>query len=183
MATTTGFDTSTNTDGMREKLLHVNRNAKVVEGGKIFSFSAYVVVGDGKGRVGLGSGKAREVSEAIKKAMESARKNIVRIELNGTTLQHKIISSHGASKVFMQPASKGTGIIAGGAMRAVFEVLGIQDVLAKTIGSSTPINVVRATLKGLMETRSPRYAADKRGKRISDILLKAEVEGEKSNVS
>lgn len=166
----TSYDLSTKSDGMLEKLLHVNRNAKVVEGGKIFSFSAYVVVGDGKGRIGLGSGKAREVSVAIQKAMESARKSVIKIELNGVTLQHKVVASHGASKVFMQPASKGTGIIAGGAMRAVFEVLGVQDVLAKTIGSSTPINVVRATIKGLQAMHSPRYVADKRGKRISEIL-------------
>jgi small subunit ribosomal protein S5 len=166
----TSYDLSTKSDGMLEKLLHVNRNAKVVEGGKIFSFSAYVVVGDGKGRIGLGSGKAREVSVAIQKAMENARKSIIHIELNGATLQHKIVASHGASKVFMQPASKGTGIIAGGAMRAVFEVLGVHDVLAKTIGSSTPINVVRATIKGLQAMRSPRYVADKRGKKISEIL-------------
>jgi small subunit ribosomal protein S5 len=155
---------------MLEKLIHVNRNSKVVEGGKKFSFTAYIVVGDGKGRVGLGSGKALEVSAAIQKAMQAARKSLVKIELNGPTLQHRIISTHGASRVFMQPASKGTGIIAGGAMRAVFEVLGVHDVLAKTMGSSTPINVVRATIKGLQDMRSPRYAADKRGKKISDIL-------------
>ncbi len=170
MSTSFGFDSSTKSDGMLEKLIHVNRNSKVVEGGKKFSFTAYIVVGDGKGRVGLGSGKALEVSAAIQKAMQAARKNLIKIELNGSTLQHRIVSSHGASKVFMQPASEGTGIIAGGAMRAVFEVLGVHDVLAKTMGSSTPINVVRATIKGLVDMRSPRYAADKRGKKISDIL-------------
>jgi small subunit ribosomal protein S5 len=170
MSTSFGFDSSTKSDGMLEKLIHVNRNSKVVEGGKKFSFTAYIVVGDGKGRVGLGSGKALEVSAAIQKAMQAARKSLVKIELNGPTLQHRIISTHGASRVFMQPASKGTGIIAGGAMRAVFEVLGVHDVLAKTMGSSTPINVVRATIKGLQDMRSPRYAADKRGKKISDIL-------------
>lgn len=176
MSTSFGFDSSTKSDGMLEKLIHVNRNSKVVEGGKKFSFTAYIVVGDGKGRVGLGSGKALEVSAAIQKAMQSARKNLVKIELNGPTLQHRIVSSHGASRVFMQPASKGTGIIAGGAMRAVFEVLGVHDVLAKTMGSSTPINVVRATIKGLLDMRSPRYAADKRGKKISDILPPKESE-------
>lgn len=170
MSTSFGFDSSTKSDGMLEKLIHVNRNSKVVEGGKKFSFTAYIVVGDGKGRVGLGSGKALEVSAAIQKAMQAARKSLVKIELNGSTLQHRIVSCHGASRVFMQPASKGTGIIAGGAMRAVFEVLGVHDVLAKTMGSSTPINVVRATIKGLLDMRSPRYAADKRGKKISDIL-------------
>jgi len=176
MSTSFGFDSSTKSDGMLEKLIHVNRNSKVVEGGKKFSFTAYIVVGDGKGRVGLGSGKALEVSAAIQKAMQAARKNLVKIELNGPTLQHRIVSSHGASRVFMQPASKGTGIIAGGAMRAVFEVLGVHDVLAKTMGSSTPINVVRATIKGLLDMRSPRYAADKRGKKISDILPPKESE-------
>lgn len=176
MSTSFGFDSSTKSDGMLEKLIHVNRNSKVVEGGKKFSFTAYIVVGDGKGRVGLGSGKALEVSAAIQKAMQAARKNLVKIELNGETLQHKIVSSHGASRIFMQPASKGTGIIAGGAMRAVFEVLGVHDVLAKTMGSSTPINVVRATIKGLQDMRSPRYAADKRGKKISDILPAKEAE-------
>jgi len=176
MSTSFGFDSSTKSDGMLEKLIHVNRNSKVVEGGKKFSFTAYIVVGDGKGRVGLGSGKALEVSAAIQKAMQAARKNLIKVELNGSTLQHRIVSSHGASKVFMQPASKGTGIIAGGAMRAVFEVLGVHDVLAKTMGSSTPINVVRATIRGLVDMRSPRYAADKRGKKISDILPPKESE-------
>ncbi|HEV2614329.1 MAG TPA: 30S ribosomal protein S5 [Gammaproteobacteria bacterium] len=175
MSTSFGFDSSTKSDGMLEKLIHVNRNSKVVEGGKKFSFTAYIVVGDGKGRVGLGSGKALEVSAAIQKAMQAARKSLVKIELNGSTLQHRIVSCHGASRVFMQPASKGTGIIAGGAMRAVFEVLGVHDVLAKTMGSSTPINVVRATIKGLQDMRSPRYAADKRGKKISDILPPKEI--------
>jgi small subunit ribosomal protein S5 len=176
MSTSFGFDSSTKSDGMLEKLIHVNRNSKVVEGGKKFSFTAYIVVGDGKGRVGLGSGKALEVSAAIQKAMQAARKSLVKIELNGETLQHRIVSTHGASRVFMQPASKGTGIIAGGAMRAVFEVLGVHDVLAKTMGSSTPINVVRATIKGLQDMRSPRFAADKRGKKISDILPPKESE-------
>jgi small subunit ribosomal protein S5 len=172
------YDISTTSDGMREKIIHVNRNAKVVKGGKNFSFTAFVVVGDEKGRVGFGSGKSLEVSESIKKGREQALKNMVKIELNGTTLQHKVVSRHGASKVFMQPASKGTGIIAGGAMRAVFEVLGVQDVLAKTIGASTPINVVRATLNGLLSMHSPRYIADKRGKKISDILLPRQKEEE-----
>lgn len=164
------FDSNTKSDGMLEKLVGVNRTAKVVEGGKIFSFSAHVVVGDGNGRIGLGSGKSREVSAAIKKAMEDARQSMIWIELHNNTLQHEIKSRHGASIVFMKPASKGTGIIAGGAMRAVFEVLGVHNVLAKTIGSSTPINVVRATIKGLRAMRSPAYMAKKRGKKVTDIL-------------
>ncbi len=168
------YDTSTTSDGMRDKVIGINRNSTATEGGKRFSFTAFIVVGDEKGRIGFGSGKALEVSEAMRKAREHALKNMIKIELNGATLQHRIVSTHGASKVFMQPASKGTGIIAGGAMRAVFEVLGVQDVLAKTIGASTPMNVVRATLNGLLSMRSPRYAADKRGKKISEILLPRE---------
>ncbi len=163
------FDLSTKSDGLLEKLVAVNRNAKVVKGGRIFSFSAITVVGDGKGRIGVGRGKAREVSAAIQKAMESARRNMIRIELNGTTLHHEIIAKHGASKVFMKPAAQGTGIIAGGAMRAVFEVLGIQNVLSKTIGSSNPVNVVWATLKGLRDMVSPALIAEKRGKKVEEI--------------
>lgn len=157
--------------GMIEKLIIVNRTAKVVEGGKLFGFTACVVVGDRNRKViGIGIGKARDVTEAIKKAVENGRKNLVKIELNGNTLQHKIVARYGASKVFMQPASEGTGVIAGGPMRAVFEVLGVQNVLAKAIGSSTPLNVVRATLKGLLSMNSPRYVAAKRGKKIREIL-------------
>ncbi len=163
------YDLSTKSDGLHEKLVSVNRNAKVVKGGRIFSFSATTVVGDGKGRIGVGRGKAREVSAAIQKAMESARRNMIRIELNGTTLHHEITSKHGASKVFMKPASQGTGIIAGGAMRAVFEVLGVQNVLSKTIGSSNPINVVWATIKGLRAMVSPALIAEKRGKKLEEI--------------
>lgn len=164
------FDLSTKSDGLLEKLVAVNRNAKVVKGGRIFSFSAITVVGDGKGRIGVGRGKAREVSAAIQKAMESARRNMIRIELNGTTLHHEIIAKHGASKVFMKPAAQGTGIIAGGAMRAVFEVLGIQNVLSKTIGSSNPVNVVWATIRGLREMVSPALIAEKRGKKVEEIV-------------
>lgn len=163
------FDLSTKSDGLHEKLVAVNRNAKVVKGGRIFSFSAITVVGDGKGRIGVGRGKAREVSAAIQKAMESARRNMIRIELNGTTLHHEITAKHGASKVFMKPAAQGTGIIAGGAMRAVFEVLGIQNVLSKTIGSSNPVNVVWATIKGLRAMVSPALIAEKRGKKLEEI--------------
>jgi small subunit ribosomal protein S5 len=164
------FDSSTKSDGLLEKLVAVNRNAKVVKGGRIFSFSAITVVGDGKGRIGVGRGKAREVSAAIQKAMESARRNMVHIELNGATLHHQVNAKHGASKVFMKPASEGTGIIAGGAMRAVFEVLGIQNVLSKTIGSSNPVNVVWATIKGLRSMVSPAFIAEKRNKTLKEIL-------------
>lgn len=160
------------TDGFQEKLVTVSRNAKVVKGGRIFGFSALTVVGDGNGRIGVGRGKAREVPAAIQKAMESARRNLVRIELNGTTLFHPIKARHGASKVIMLPASDGTGLIAGSAMRAVFEVLGIQNVLAKCIGSSNPVNVVYATIKGLRSMTSPEEVAAKRGKSIAEIFGK-----------
>ncbi len=157
-------------DGLLEKLVSVNRVAKVVKGGRQFGFTALTVVGDGNGRVGLGYGKAREVPVAIQKAMERARKDIVTISLNGTTLWHPIMGIHGAAKVHMQPASEGTGVIAGGPMRAVFEVLGVQDVLAKCIGSRNPINVVRATIKGLQEMQNPERIAAKRGKSVEEIV-------------
>ena len=153
-----------------EKLVAVNRVAKTVKGGRIFGFAALVVVGDGNGRVGFGQGKAREVPIAIQKAMESARKNMKSMRLKGDTLQYPLVGRHGAAKVYMQPASEGTGIIAGGAMRAVFEVVGVRDVLAKCIGTNNPINVVRATMKGLAEMRSPEQVAAKRGKKVDDIL-------------
>ncbi len=160
-----------NTEGLVEKLVNVNRVAKVVKGGRIFSFTALTVVGDGKGKVGFGRGKAREVPAAIQKAMEQARRNMVQVELkDGHTLQHSINAAHGASKVYMQPASEGTGIIAGGAMRAVFEVLGIQNVLAKSNGSTNPINIVRATVKGLAKMATPESMAAKRGKTVEEIL-------------
>ena len=156
-------------EGYIEKLVQVNRVAKTVKGGRIFTFTALSVVGDGKGRVGFGRGKSREVPAAIQKAMESARRNLVHIELNGTTLFHPVVASHGASKVVMQPASDGTGIIAGGAMRAILEIAGIQNVLAKCIGSTNPVNVVRATLKGLLSMTSPETIALKRGKSVEYI--------------
>jgi len=160
-----------NTEGLVEKLVNVNRVSKVVKGGRIFSFTALTVVGDGNGRVGFGRGKAREVPAAIQKAMEQARRNMIKIELkDGHTLQHPIKASHGASKVYMQPASPGTGIIAGGAMRSVFEVVGVENVLAKSIGSTNPINVVRATIRGLSEMVSPESVASKRGKSVAEIL-------------
>ncbi|MCP1676565.1 small subunit ribosomal protein S5 [Natronocella acetinitrilica] len=159
-----------NSDGLQEKLITVNRVAKVVKGGRQFGFTALTVVGDGQGRVGFGYGKAREVPAAIQKAMEKARNSMVSVKLQGNTLQYPLTAEHGASKVFMQPASEGTGIIAGGAMRAVFEVLGVHDVLAKSIGSRNPINVVRATIRGLSDMRSPEDVAAKRGKRAEEIV-------------
>ena len=156
-------------EGFYEKLIAVNRVAKVVKGGRIFGFSALTVVGDGEGRVGFGHGKAREVPVAIQKAMESARKNMTEIALNGNTLQYALMGRHGAAKVYMQPASEGTGIIAGGPMRAVFEVLGVHNVLAKCIGTTNPVNVVRATIDGLMSMASPEQMAMKRGKTVEEI--------------
>jgi small subunit ribosomal protein S5 len=156
-------------EGYLEKLIAVNRVAKVVKGGRIFGFSALTVVGDGEGRVGFGRGKAREVPVAIQKAMENARKNMSRVALNGTTLQYPLMGEHGAAKVFMQPASEGTGIIAGGPMRAVFEVLGVNNVLAKCIGTTNPVNVVRATINGLKGMSSPEAMAAKRGKSVEEI--------------
>ena len=157
-------------DDIQEKLVGVRRVAKVVKGGRQFGFSALTVVGDGKGRVGFGSGKAREVPVAIQKAMEEARRNMVSVKLNDVTLQYPIMARHGAARVYMRPASPGTGIIAGGAMRAVFEVLGVQDVLAKCIGSSNPVNVVRATIKGLQNMRDPAAVAHKRGIKVKDLV-------------
>lgn len=165
----TNVEGSQNSDGLQEKLINVNRVAKVVKGGRQFGFTALTVVGDGNGRVGLGYGKAREVPMAIQKAMDKARKNMRGVPLNGTTLQYPVTSEHGAARVFMQPASEGTGIIAGGAMRAVFEVVGVKDVLAKCIGSRNPINVVRATIRGLSTMKSPDYQAAKRGKTVDEI--------------
>ena len=163
----------TQTDGLQEKLVAVERNSKVVKGGRIFSFSASVVVGDGNGKIGIGRGKAREVPIAIQKAMENARKGMVEIDLNGKTLYHEIIGRHGATKVFMKPASAGTGIIAGGAMRPLLEVLGIENVLAKIIGSPNPDNVMLATLKGLQNIASPETIAAKRGKTVEQVTGKA----------
>jgi small subunit ribosomal protein S5 len=160
------FDKETISDGIQEKLVIVRRTAKVVKGGRIFRFSALVVAGDpSSGRVGFGTGKALEVQAAIQKAMEHARRNMYRVELKEGTLQR-----HGASKVFMRPASEGTGVIASKAMRAVFEVVGVRNVLAKCIGSSNPVNVVKATIKGLAAMASPESVAEKRGKSIGEIL-------------
>ena len=159
-----------NEEGMQEKLIQVNRVAKVVKGGRIFGFTALTAVGDGNGRIGFGRGKAREVPLAIQKAMEAARRNMITVRLDGHTLQYPIKAKHGASKVYMQPASEGTGIIAGGAMRAILELAGVQNVLAKCYGSTNPVNVVRATFNGLRDMRSPEDIAGKRGKSVEEIL-------------
>ena len=159
-----------NEEGMQEKLIQVNRVAKVVKGGRIFGFTALTAVGDGNGRIGFGRGKAREVPLAIQKAMEAARRNMITVSLDGNTLQYPIKAKHGASKVYMQPASEGTGIIAGGAMRAILELAGVQNVLAKCYGSTNPVNVVRATFNGLRDMRSPEDIAGKRGKSVEEIL-------------
>ncbi len=156
-------------DSYQEKLISVRRVAKVVKGGRLFGFAALTVVGDGAGRVGIGSGKAREVPAAVAKAMESARRNMVKVDLKGGTLHHEVRAQHGASKVVVRPASVGTGIIAGGAMRAVFEVAGVKDVLAKCIGSRNPVNVVRATINALTAIQSPAAVAAKRGKSVEEI--------------
>jgi small subunit ribosomal protein S5 len=157
-------------DDLIEKLVTVNRVAKVVKGGRQFGFTALTVVGDGHGQVGFGYGKAREVPSAIQKAMQSARKNLINVNLNNDTLQYAQKARHGATLVYMQPASEGTGVIAGGAMRAVFECAGVRNVLAKSYGSRNPMNVVRATMKALQAIHSPQSIAAKRGKKIKEIL-------------
>lgn len=156
-------------EGLVEKLVQVNRVAKVVQGGRIFAFTALTVVGDGKGKIGFGRGKAREVPVAIQKAMEAARRNMVHVDLNGSTIWYPLNARHGASKVFMQPASEGTGVIAGGTMRALFEAAGIHNVLAKSYGSTNPVNVVRATFKALRNMQSPESIAAKRGLSVEEI--------------
>lgn len=156
-------------EGLVEKLVQVNRVAKVVKGGRIFGFTALSVVGDGNGRVGFGRGKAREVPLAIQKSMQAARQNMIEVELNGDTLWYPLTERHGASKIYMQPASEGTGIIAGGTMRALLEAAGVHNVLAKCYGSTNPVNVVRATFKALQNMRSPQVIADKRGKSLAEL--------------
>ena len=157
-------------DGLREKMVAVNRVTKVVKGGRVLGFAALTVVGDGDGSIGMGKGKAREVPVAVQKAMEEARRRMLRVSLKNGTLQHAVIGQHGASKVLIQPASDGTGIIAGGPMRAVFEVMGVQNVLAKCFGSTNPYNVVRATLNALQAMNTPAEIAAKRGKTVEQIL-------------
>ena len=156
-----------------EKLVGINRVAKVVKGGRRFGFAALVVVGDGKGRVGFGTGKAKEVPEAIRKATENAKRDMVRIPLrDGRTLHHDILGRYGAGRVQLRSAPSGTGIIAGGPMRAVFEALGVQDVVAKSLGSQNPYNMIRATISGLTKEWSPRMVAQRRGKKVSEITFK-----------
>ena len=157
-------------DGLKEKMVAVNRVTKVVKGGRILGFAALTVVGDGDGGIGMGKGKAREVPVAVQKAFEEARRRMFRVRLKNGTLQHAVVGQHGASKVLMQPAAEGTGIIAGGPMRAVFEVMGVTNVLAKCIGSTNPYNVVRATLEGLRTMNTPAEIAAKRGKSVEEIL-------------
>jgi small subunit ribosomal protein S5 len=156
-------------DGLIEKMISINRVTKVVKGGRIMGFAALTVVGDGDGRIGMGKGKSKEVPVAVQKSMEEARRKMTNVNLNKGTLHHTVIGRHGAAKVYMQPASEGTGIIAGGAMRAVFEAVGVHNVLAKCIGSSNPYNVVRATLNGLQAINSPSEIAAKRGMSIEEI--------------
>ena len=164
-----------------EKLVHINRVSKTVKGGKRFGFAALVVVGDQKGRVGFGKGKAREVPEAIRKATEAAKRAMIRVPLReGRTLHHDMQGRHGAGKVVMRTAPQGTGIIAGGPMRAVFEMLGVQDVVAKSTGSQNPYNMIRATLDGLQKESSPRSVAQRRGKKVADILPKTDAPAEAS---
>ena len=156
-------------DGMREKMIAVNRVTKVVKGGRILGFAALTVVGDGDGRIGMGKGKAREVPVAVQKAMEEARRKMVKVSLKNGTLQHMVVGRHGAARVYMQPASEGTGIIAGGPVRAVLEVMGVTNILSKCLGSTNPYNVVRATINGLTAMNTPATIAAKRGKSIEEI--------------
>ncbi len=160
---------SDRSDGLREKMIAINRVTKVVKGGRVLGFAALTVVGDGDGGVGMGKGKAREVPIAVQKAMDEARRKLVKINLKNGTLHHAVIGRHGASRVYMQPASDGTGIIAGGPMRAIFEVMGVSNVLAKCLGSTNPYNIVRATLNGLQAMNTPSQVAAKRGKSVEEI--------------
>ena len=157
-------------DGLKEKMIAVNRVTKVVKGGRTLSFAALTVVGDGDGRVGMGKGKAKEVPVAVTKAMDSARRNLFKVALKNGTIQHKVVGEHGASRVLMAPAKQGDGIIAGGPMRAVFEVMGVTDIVCKSLGSSNPYNIVRATLDGLKHSTTPAEVAAKRGLTVEQIL-------------
>ena len=170
MARMQNMQSEKSTDGMREKMIAINRVTKVVKGGRILGFAALTVVGDGNGAVGMGKGKAKEVPVAVQKAMEEARRRMVRVSLKNGTLHHAVEGSHGATKVFMQPAADGTGIIAGGPMRAVFEVVGVTNILAKCHGSTNPYNLVRATLNALEATSTPSEIAAKRGLTVEQML-------------
>ena len=157
-------------DGMREKMIAVNRVTKVVKGGRILGFAALTVVGDGDGRIGMGKGKSREVPVAVQKAMEEARRKLTKINLKNGTVHHTVVGRHGASVVMIQPAPEGTGIIAGGAMRAVFDVMGVTNIVCKSHGSNNPYNIVRATINGLLQVNTPSVIAAKRGKTVEEIL-------------
>ncbi len=157
-------------DGLKEKMVAINRVTKVVKGGRILGFAVLAVVGNGDGSVGMGKGKSREVPVAVQKAMDEARRKMIKVSLKNGALYHPVIGKHGAAKVYMQPASEGTGIIAGGPMRAIFEVMGVHNILAKCIGSTNPYNVVRATLQGLQAMNTPAEVAAKRGKSVEDIM-------------
>lgn len=157
-------------DGLKEKMISVNRVTKVVKGGRILGFAALTVVGDGDGRVGMGKGKSREVPVAVQKAMEEARRKMVKISLRGGTVHHQVMGRHGASVVMLKPAPEGTGVIAGGPMRAIFEVMGVSNIVAKSHGSSNPYNMVRATLDALQNLNTPAEIAAKRGKSVEEIL-------------
>ena len=157
-------------DGLREKMIAVNRVTKVVKGGRILGFAALTVVGDGDGRIGMGKGKSKEVPVAVQKAMEGARRKMFKVSLRNGTLQHTVIGKHGASTVLMSPAKEGTGVIAGGPMRAIFDAIGVTNVVAKSLGSTNPYNMVRATLNGLQKMSTPAEIAAKRGKSIEEIL-------------
>ena len=157
-------------DGLKEKMVAINRVTKVVKGGRILGFAALTVVGNGDGSVGMGKGKSREVPVAVQKAMDEARRKMIKVNLKNGTLHHPVIGRHGAAKVYIQPASEGTGIIAGGPMRAIFEVMGVHNILAKCIGSTNPYNVVRATLQGLQSMNTPAEIAAKRGKSVEEIM-------------
>ena len=157
-------------DGLREKMIAVNRVTKVVKGGRILGFAALTVVGDGDGKVGMGKGKSREVPVAVQKAMDEARRKMINVRMRGGSFYHSVIGKHGASSVYISPAEKGTGIIAGGPMRAIFEVMGVSDVVAKSFGSTNPYNLVRATLNGLENMYSPSEIANKRGLSVAEIF-------------
>ena len=162
--------TEGNDDGLKEKMIAVNRVTKVVKGGRTLSFAALTVVGDGDGRVGMGKGKAKEVPVAVQKAMDAARRNMSKVSLKNGSIQHAVRGHHGAAKVLMAPAKPGDGIIAGGPMRAVFEVMGVTDIVAKSLGSSNPYNMVRATLDALKRSTTPAEVAAKRGKSVEDLF-------------
>ena len=162
--------TEGNDDGLKEKMIAVNRVTKGVKGGRTLSFAALTVVGDGDGRIGMGKGKAKEVPVAVQKAMESARRNMVKVQLRNGTIQHNVVGEHGAAHVIMAPAPAGTGVIAGGPMRAVFEVMGVTDIVTKSHGSTNPYNMVRATLDALTRCSTPAQVAAKRGKTVEEIF-------------